>query len=71
MMKYLHRVLELDPVTRMARVQPSTVLDTLRNQAEQYHLTSCSRGLACASCRSHESSRSEWLCPLLRPGDRA
>ncbi|QSQ23722.1 FAD-binding oxidoreductase [Pyxidicoccus parkwayensis] len=37
--KYLGGVLELDPATRSARVLPGTVLDVLRNQAEQYHLT--------------------------------
>ncbi len=37
--KYMHRILELDPRQRFARVQPGVVLDTLRNQAEQHHLT--------------------------------
>ncbi|HSP78347.1 MAG TPA: FAD-linked oxidase C-terminal domain-containing protein, partial [Myxococcaceae bacterium] len=30
--------LEVDPGTRTARVQPGTVLDVLRNEAEKYHL---------------------------------
>jgi FAD/FMN-containing dehydrogenase/Fe-S oxidoreductase len=38
-MKYLHRVLEVDPGTKTARVQPGAVLDDLREQAERYHLT--------------------------------
>ena len=33
------KVLEIDPVRRIARVQPGVVLDDLRNAAEQYHLT--------------------------------
>jgi FAD/FMN-containing dehydrogenase/Fe-S oxidoreductase len=37
--KYLHRVLEVDPRAQRARVQPGTVLDTLRAAAERYHLT--------------------------------
>lgn len=37
--KYLNSVLELDPDGRRARVQPGTVLDTLRSMAEQHHLT--------------------------------
>jgi len=39
MSKYLHRILEIDPDKKLARVQPGTVLDDLRNAAEQYHLT--------------------------------
>ncbi|PTL76027.1 FAD-binding and (Fe-S)-binding domain-containing protein [Vitiosangium sp. GDMCC 1.1324] len=38
-MKYLDKVLEIDAGTKTARVQPGTVLDTLRNEAEKYHLT--------------------------------
>jgi FAD/FMN-containing dehydrogenase/Fe-S oxidoreductase len=37
--KYLHRVLEIDPERRLARVEPGCVLDDLRRAAEQYHLT--------------------------------
>jgi FAD/FMN-containing dehydrogenase/Fe-S oxidoreductase len=37
--KYLHRVLEIDAERRLARVQPGTVLDTLRGAAEQHGLT--------------------------------
>lgn len=37
--KYMHRVLELDPEQKRARVQPGTVLDTLRDAAEKHHLT--------------------------------
>ncbi|MFN7944447.1 MAG: FAD-binding and (Fe-S)-binding domain-containing protein [Blastocatellia bacterium] len=37
--KYMHRVLALDPDRRRARVQPGTVLDTLRAAAEKHHLT--------------------------------
>ena len=37
--KYMHRVLEIDPHNKRARVQPGTVLDTLRDAAEEYHLT--------------------------------
>jgi FAD/FMN-containing dehydrogenase/Fe-S oxidoreductase len=39
MSKYMNRVLEIDPQQRMARVQPGTILDDLRNAAERYHLT--------------------------------
>lgn len=39
MSKYMNRVLEIDPVRKLARVQPGAVLDTLRDAAEQYHLT--------------------------------
>jgi FAD/FMN-containing dehydrogenase/Fe-S oxidoreductase len=35
--KYLNRVLELDPERRLARVEPGTILDHLRGQAEQEH----------------------------------
>jgi FAD/FMN-containing dehydrogenase/NAD-dependent dihydropyrimidine dehydrogenase PreA subunit len=37
--KYLHHVLWIDPARKLARVQPGTVLDTLRNAAEHHHLT--------------------------------
>jgi FAD/FMN-containing dehydrogenase/Fe-S oxidoreductase len=37
--KYMNGVLDLDPDTRRARVQPGTVLDTLREAAEKHHLT--------------------------------
>jgi FAD/FMN-containing dehydrogenase/Fe-S oxidoreductase len=35
--KYLNRVLEIDPERRLARVEPGTILDHLRGQAEQEH----------------------------------
>lgn len=38
-MKYLGKVLEVDPSTKSARVLPGTILDVLRHQAEEYHLT--------------------------------
>src|SRR5207237_6695230 len=37
--KYLHRILDLDPTNRRARVQPGVILDDLRKRAEQHHLT--------------------------------
>ena len=37
--KYMNQVRELDPERRIARVEPGTVLDTLRNAANQYGLT--------------------------------
>ena len=37
--KYMAEILEIDPVRRIARVQPGVVLDRLRNAAEQHHLT--------------------------------
>jgi FAD/FMN-containing dehydrogenase/Fe-S oxidoreductase len=37
--KYLNRVLEIDPANKRARVLPGCVLDNLRDQAEQHHLT--------------------------------
>jgi FAD/FMN-containing dehydrogenase/Fe-S oxidoreductase len=37
--KYLHHVLDIDLDRRVARVQPGTVLDTLRAAAEQHGLT--------------------------------
>jgi FAD/FMN-containing dehydrogenase/Fe-S oxidoreductase len=39
MSKYMHRVLELDPKRRLARVQPGLVLDDLRNAANKHGLT--------------------------------
>ena len=37
--KYMNQILEIDPVRRIARVQPGVVLDNLRNAAEKHHLT--------------------------------
>ncbi len=37
--KYCHALLELNPAQRYARVQPGIVLDTLRDAAEEHHLT--------------------------------
>jgi FAD/FMN-containing dehydrogenase len=37
--KYVNRILELDPVAKIAHVEPGCVLDTLRNAAERHHLT--------------------------------
>src|ERR1051325_11736966 len=37
--KYMNRIRELDPEKRSARVEPGTVLDTLRNVPNQYGLT--------------------------------
>jgi FAD/FMN-containing dehydrogenase/Fe-S oxidoreductase len=37
--KYMNRILEIDPVQHVARVQPGVVLDSLRNLAEVHHLT--------------------------------
>jgi FAD/FMN-containing dehydrogenase/Fe-S oxidoreductase len=37
--KHMHGILELDADRRFARVQPGVVLDTLRDRAEQHHLT--------------------------------
>ena len=37
--KHLNKVLSIDPAQKLARVQPGTVLDVLRTQAEQHHLT--------------------------------
>lgn len=37
--KYPNRVLSLDPDRRLARVEPGTILDDLRNAAERHHLT--------------------------------
>src|ERR1700678_549388 len=36
--RYMSRILEIDPVRRIARVQPGVVLDNLRNAAEKHHL---------------------------------
>jgi FAD/FMN-containing dehydrogenase/Fe-S oxidoreductase len=37
--KYLDRVLSIDVEKKLARVQPGTVLDVLRREAEKHHLT--------------------------------
>jgi FAD/FMN-containing dehydrogenase/Fe-S oxidoreductase len=37
--KYMNRVLAIDPARKIARVQPGTILDDLRDAAEQHHLT--------------------------------
>jgi FAD/FMN-containing dehydrogenase len=37
--RHLNRIVELDPVRRIARVQPGVVLDDLRAAAELYNLT--------------------------------
>jgi len=37
--KYLHRILEIDPDRRIARVEPGVVLDSLRSAAEEHGLT--------------------------------
>ncbi|HEX7052800.1 MAG TPA: FAD-binding and (Fe-S)-binding domain-containing protein [Burkholderiales bacterium] len=37
--KYLHRVLDVDPAARLARVQPGAVCDALRDAAERHGLT--------------------------------
>ena len=37
--KYMARILEVDPVRRIARVQPGVILDHLRAEAEKYRLT--------------------------------
>jgi FAD/FMN-containing dehydrogenase/Fe-S oxidoreductase len=37
--KYMHQILALDPQQKQARVQPGVILDHLRQQAEQHHLT--------------------------------
>ena len=37
--KYMTKIVEIDPVRQIARVQPGVVLDHLRNAAEKYHLT--------------------------------
>jgi FAD/FMN-containing dehydrogenase/Fe-S oxidoreductase len=37
--RHMHRLLELDPQRRLARVEPGIVLDSLRQAAERHHLT--------------------------------
>ncbi|MGA9421110.1 MAG: FAD-binding and (Fe-S)-binding domain-containing protein, partial [Rhodanobacteraceae bacterium] len=37
--KYLHHIVELDPERKIARVQPGTILDHLRDAAERHRLT--------------------------------
>ena len=37
--KYMNKVIDLDPEKQTARVQPGTVLDTLRDAAEKHELT--------------------------------
>src|SRR5579885_673606 len=37
--KHLNRLLALDPVRRIARVEPGIILDSLRGEAERHHLT--------------------------------
>ncbi len=37
--KYMSKILEIDPVRRVARVEPGVVLDRLRAAAEKHHLT--------------------------------
>jgi FAD/FMN-containing dehydrogenase/Fe-S oxidoreductase len=37
--KYLHRILELNPQAKFARIEPGIVLDDLRAEAEKSHLT--------------------------------
>ncbi len=37
--KYMHGIIALDAIQRVARVQPGIVLDDLRNAAEEYELT--------------------------------
>ena len=37
--KYMHRLLELDPDQKFARVEPGIVLDRVRDAAEKHHLT--------------------------------
>ncbi len=37
--KYLNRVLEIDPERKLARVEPGTILDDLRREAETHGLT--------------------------------
>jgi FAD/FMN-containing dehydrogenase/Fe-S oxidoreductase len=39
MSKYMNQVIEIDPLRKLARVQPGTILDDLRDQAERHHLT--------------------------------
>src|SRR5436305_14056143 len=35
----MHQIVELDPCSKLARVQPGIVCDDLRNAAEKFHLT--------------------------------
>ncbi|HEY1790399.1 MAG TPA: FAD-linked oxidase C-terminal domain-containing protein [Verrucomicrobiae bacterium] len=37
--KYLHKILELNPLKKYARIEPGIVLDDLRAAAEKFHLT--------------------------------
>ncbi len=37
--KYLNKILEIDAVRKIARVQPGVILDQLRSQAEKFELT--------------------------------
>ena len=37
--KYLHRIIELNPLQKYARVQPGTICDSLRDAAKPYTLT--------------------------------
>jgi FAD/FMN-containing dehydrogenase/Fe-S oxidoreductase len=37
--KYMHRIIELNPLQKYARVQPGTICDTLRNAAKPHMLT--------------------------------
>ncbi len=39
MSKYMNRILELDPGSQTARVQPGVICDSLRDAAEKHHLT--------------------------------
>ena len=39
MSAYYNRILDVDPATRQARIQPGLVLDRLRDEAERHHLT--------------------------------
>jgi FAD/FMN-containing dehydrogenase/ferredoxin len=37
--KYLHKIIELNPEQKFARIEPGIVLDDLRAEAEKHHLT--------------------------------
>ncbi len=39
MSKYMNQIIEIDPGKRLAYVQPGTILDNLRHEAVQFHLT--------------------------------
>lgn len=39
MSKYMHRIADLDPAQKFARVEPGIILDDLRAAAEKHHLT--------------------------------